>query len=42
MRLDVTDVDSIAHVIDTVSAEYGAPTILVNNAGITKDNLLCA
>ena len=40
MRLDVTDVDSISHVIDTVSAEYGAPTILVNNAGITKDNLL--
>ena len=40
MQLDVTDVDSVAYLIDTVSAEYGAPTILINNAGITKDNLL--
>lgn len=40
MQLDVTDVDSVANLIDTVSAEYGAPTILINNAGITKDNLL--
>ena len=40
IQLDVTDVDSVANLIDTVSAEYGAPTILINNAGITKDNLL--
>lgn len=40
MQLDVTDADSIANLIEKVSAEYAAPTILINNAGITKDNLL--
>lgn len=40
MQLDVTDADSVANLIDKISTEYGAPTILVNNAGITKDNLL--
>jgi 3-oxoacyl-[acyl-carrier protein] reductase len=40
MRLDVTDVDSVDTVVKTVTAEIGVPTILVNNAGITRDNLL--
>ena len=40
MRLDVTDADSVETVVKTVSAEIGVPTILVNNAGITRDNLL--
>ncbi|WP_317928809.1 3-oxoacyl-ACP reductase FabG [Halioxenophilus sp. WMMB6] len=40
MMLNVTNPESIAQVIDTISKEYGAPTVLVNNAGITKDNLL--
>ncbi len=40
MALDVTDVDSIAAVVKEVQDKYGAPQILVNNAGITKDNLL--
>ena len=39
-ELDVTSLDSIAAVLESVKAEFGAPTILVNNAGITKDNLL--
>lgn len=38
--LDVTDADSIAALIKDVTADYGAPGILVNNAGITRDNLL--
>ena len=38
--LNVTDPDSIAALMKDVQAEFGAPTILVNNAGITRDNLL--
>lgn len=38
--LNVTDADSVATLLKTVSDEFGAPSILVNNAGITKDNLL--
>lgn len=38
--LDVTDVDSIAAVMKSINDEFGAVSILVNNAGITKDNLL--
>jgi len=38
--LNVTDVDSIAAVMKTINDEFGAVSILVNNAGITKDNLL--
>lgn len=40
IKLDVADVESIAEVIKTVTDEIGAPTVLVNNAGITRDNLL--
>lgn len=40
MCLNVTDTDSIAGVIKAITAEFGAVSILVNNAGITKDNLL--
>jgi 3-oxoacyl-[acyl-carrier protein] reductase len=40
MVLDVTEQESIDIVIKAVSAELGPPTILVNNAGITRDNLL--
>ena len=38
--LNVTDPDSIADVISTITAEASTPTVLVNNAGITRDNLL--
>jgi len=38
--LNVTDADSIEAVVSQVEADFGAPTILVNNAGITRDNLL--
>ncbi len=40
LKLDVGDPDSIAGLIKLVNDEFGAPTVLVNNAGITRDNLL--
>lgn len=40
MMLNVTDVESVSSVLKAISDTYGAPAILVNNAGITKDNLL--
>lgn len=40
MTLNVSDADSVAAVIKAVTDKYGAAQILVNNAGITKDNLL--
>lgn len=38
--LDVTDVDAIASLMQQVKETFGAPSILVNNAGVTRDNLL--
>jgi 3-oxoacyl-[acyl-carrier protein] reductase len=38
--LNVTSQESIDEVIKTCAELKGAPTILVNNAGITRDNLL--
>ncbi|MEJ1376558.1 MAG: 3-oxoacyl-ACP reductase FabG [Candidatus Sedimenticola sp. (ex Thyasira tokunagai)] len=40
MLLNVTEQDSVDSVLKAIAAEFGAPTILVNNAGITRDNLL--
>ncbi len=38
--LDVAEPGSIESFIKSVNDEYGPPAILVNNAGITRDNLL--
>jgi 3-oxoacyl-[acyl-carrier protein] reductase len=38
--LNVTSQESVDGVIDQVTNEFGVPSILVNNAGITRDNLL--
>ena len=38
--LNVTDTDSIDNNIKEITTEFGAITILVNNAGITRDNLM--
>lgn len=38
--MNVTDEDSISGVIKTIADDKGAISILVNNAGITRDNLL--
>lgn len=40
ISLNVTDKDSIANIVKDIAANEGAVTILVNNAGITKDGLL--
>ncbi len=40
LKLDVADADSISTFINTVNDKFGAPTVLVNNAGVTRDNLL--
>jgi 3-oxoacyl-[acyl-carrier protein] reductase len=38
--LDVADADSVEALLADVGTREGAPAILVNNAGITRDNLL--
>ncbi len=40
MVLDVTNDESITHVTKMIVADFGAISILINNAGITRDNLL--
>ncbi|WP_020408413.1 3-oxoacyl-ACP reductase FabG [Hahella ganghwensis] len=40
MVLDVASPESIQACIKSVEEQFGVPTILVNNAGITKDTLL--
>lgn len=37
--LNVTDADSIKTVLATIKEDYADPSVLVNNAGITQDNL---
>src|SRR3954453_378763 len=37
---DVSKSDQVAAAVERVAAELGAPTILVNNAGVLRDNLL--
>lgn len=38
--LNVTDAEQIKTVLAEITESFGVPTILVNNAGITRDNLL--
>ena len=38
--LNVSDKEQIASVVSAVADEFGAVSVLVNNAGITRDNLL--
>ena len=40
MTLNVTDNNQISELINTISKDYGSVDILINNAGITRDNLL--
>jgi 3-oxoacyl-[acyl-carrier protein] reductase len=39
-RLQVNEAGAIEALVDAVSSEFGTISILVNNAGITRDNLL--
>jgi len=38
--LNVTDAGAVEALLKTVTERFGAPLVLVNNAGITRDNLL--
>lgn len=38
--MDVTNQESIENCMKQIKEKYGAPSILVNNAGITRDNLM--
>ena len=40
MKLNVTDNEQITSVLKAVTEEYGAVDVLINNAGITRDNIL--
>lgn len=40
MALDVRDRDAVAAVVKDITGRFGAPTVLVNNAGITRDTLM--
>jgi 3-oxoacyl-[acyl-carrier protein] reductase len=40
LSVDVSDTENVEAVVAQVAEELGAPTVLINNAGITRDNLL--
>ena len=37
---DVSDAAAVSSAVSRVASELGSPTVLINNAGVTKDNLL--
>src|SRR3972149_1151015 len=38
--VNITDTEAFTQVLESLADEYGGIAILVNNAGITRDNLL--
>ncbi len=40
LRADVSDTENVTGLMEAVTEGLGPPTVLVNNAGITRDNLL--
>lgn len=40
MKLDVADGSEVIEVVKAITEKFAAPAVLVNNAGITRDNLL--
>lgn len=40
MALDVSSSESVDAVLKAIAEQYGSVTVLVNNAGITKDNIM--
>jgi 3-oxoacyl-[acyl-carrier protein] reductase len=40
LNVDVSDTDQVNNAVAQVASDLGAPTVLINNAGITRDNLL--
>src|SRR5690606_17573604 len=39
MKLNVTDSAAIDQTVKAITEQFGAPTVLINNAGITRDNI---
>jgi 3-oxoacyl-[acyl-carrier protein] reductase len=37
---DVSDADQVQAAVDTIASELGGPAVLVNNAGVIRDNML--
>src|SRR4051812_35926663 len=37
---DVSDAEAVQTAVDRIAAELGGPTVLINNAGVTRDNML--
>jgi 3-oxoacyl-[acyl-carrier protein] reductase len=37
---DVSDADQVQAGVDKIASEFGAPAVLVNNAGVIRDNML--
>ena len=40
MMLNVSDSASVESVVKSINEQFGAPSVLINNAGITKDNIM--
>jgi 3-oxoacyl-[acyl-carrier protein] reductase len=40
VAVDVSDADAVSTAVETVATELGGPTVLINNAGVTRDNML--
>jgi 3-oxoacyl-[acyl-carrier protein] reductase len=40
VAVDVSDADAVSAAVERVAAELGGPTVLINNAGVTRDNML--
>jgi len=40
MTLNVGDEESVSSVVKAITEQFGAPLVLINNAGITRDNIL--
>lgn len=38
--MDVSDSGSVARAMEAIQSRFGAPLVLVNNAGITRDNIM--
>lgn len=40
VAMNIADDESVATALKEINEQYGAPTVLVNNAGITRDNIM--
>lgn len=40
LQMNITNNSSIKDLVETITNQFGAPTILINNAAITRDNLM--